>query len=117
VFSKANVKSLFQPYTLVQLYTDKVPAEFYAPEVRAQLAKETSRQIMDAKEVNLPFQRDTFGTEQLPLYVILEPLLDGNIRVLAHYDEGKINDVEGFTRFLRTPHESEGGARAQLGAN
>src|SRR5207302_7710557 len=29
VFSKADVRALFHPYRLVQMYTDEVPAEFY----------------------------------------------------------------------------------------
>jgi thiol:disulfide interchange protein DsbD len=115
VFSKPDIKALFKPFTLVQLYTDEVPDEFYSSELRAQFAGKTSRQQLDARQVNLPFQREVFGTEQLPLYVILEPLPDGKIRVVARYDEGKINDVDGFAQFLKTPFAANGGAQARLG--
>ena len=52
---------------------------------------------------NLEFQRAVFGTEQLPLYAILEPLISGKVRVLAVYDEGKINDENRFLEFLSAP--------------
>src|SRR5262249_31839228 len=113
VFTKPDIRALFKQFTLVQLYTDEVPDDFYSSELRAQFAGKTDRQQSDARQVNLPFQREVFGTEQLPLYVILEPLLDGKIRVVARYDEGKINDVEGFARFLKTPFAEEGGAQAK----
>jgi thiol:disulfide interchange protein DsbD len=113
VFTKADIKKLFQPYRLVQLFTDKVPDKYYSSELRAAFGNSTSRQTTDA-EVNLKFQRDTFGTEQLPLYVILEPLPDGKIRVVSRYEEGKINNAEAFAQFLREPLGSESsGLRAQ----
>jgi thiol:disulfide interchange protein DsbD len=115
VFSKPDIKALFKPFTLVQLYTDEVPDEFYSSELRTQFGGKTTRQQTDARQVNLPFQREVFGTEQLPLYVILEPLPDGKIRVVARYDEGKINDVEGFAQFLKKPFSAEGGAQARAG--
>jgi hypothetical protein len=109
VFSRPEIKALFKPFTLVQLYTDEVPDEFYSSELRAQFAGKTNRQQEDARQVNLPFQREVFGTEQLPLYVIMEPLLDGKIRVIDRYDEGKINDVDRFAQFLKKPFAAEGG--------
>src|SRR5262249_44542298 len=44
VFSKPDIKALFKPFTLVQLYTDEVPDEFYPSELRAQFAGKTNRQ-------------------------------------------------------------------------
>ena len=102
VFSKAEFKELFRSYELVQLYTDVVPDEFYAPGIRAQFGNTTTRQGEDAA-VNRWFQRAAFGTEQLPLYVLLEPLLNGKIRVVGIYDEGKINNEAAFARFLKEP--------------
>ena len=46
---------------------------------------------------------DVFGSEQLPLYVILKPKSDDTIEVVGIYSEGKINDVEGFKKFLADP--------------
>jgi thiol:disulfide interchange protein DsbD len=102
VFPKADVKELLQRYQLARLYTDKVPDEFYSAAVRGQFGSSTSRQREDAAN-NLDFQRAAFGTEQLPLYVILEPKADGTIAVLGRYDEGKINSEAAFAEFLRKP--------------
>ncbi len=108
VFSKPEFKRLFQSYKLVQLYTDEVPNAFYAPSLQAQFGSNTTRQKEDA-QVNLSFQREAFGTEQLPLYVILKPLADGKISVVDTYDEGKINDEAAFARFLKAPLEGQAG--------
>ena len=51
----------------------------------------------------VPFQRATFNTEQLPLYVILEPQLDGQVQVIGVYDEGRINNEAAFADFLKNP--------------
>jgi hypothetical protein len=113
VFSKLEIKDLFRQYDLVQLYTDVVPNELYAPDIRAKLGNDTTRQKADAA-VNRWFQTAAFGTEQLPLYVILDPLPNGKIEIVAQYDEGKINDEAAFAQFLKKPLAGdEGGARAQ----
>jgi thiol:disulfide interchange protein DsbD len=52
--------------------------------------------------VNLVFQRKFFS-EQLPLYVVLEPQLDGRIRIVGVYDEGRINNEVLFAEFLKHP--------------
>jgi thiol:disulfide interchange protein DsbD len=70
VFTKPEIKELFRPYRLVQLYTDKVPDKYYSASIRGKFGNDASRQRKDAV-VNLKFQKDAFGTEQLPLYVIL----------------------------------------------
>ncbi len=49
-------------------------------------------------------QFDVFGTEQLPLYVLLKPEAGpqgGPVKILGVYDEGKINRVEDFIQFLQ----------------
>jgi hypothetical protein len=89
VFSQPNVKKLLTEYTLVQLYTDVIP-ERYQPTTSA--------------EENKEFQKTRFGDAQLPLYVILKPLGQGNFEVVGDkYDEGKINNVDGFIQFLKKP--------------
>jgi hypothetical protein len=85
------VKELFSKYTLVQLYTDKVPA-YYQPTTSA----EENRKLLN----------DRFGTAQLPTYVILKPLGKGEYQEISRYEEGKINNVEAFLEFLRRPLES-----------
>jgi thiol:disulfide interchange protein DsbD len=115
VFSKPEIRSLFQPYLLVQLYTDKVPDQFYSTAARRTFRGSVTRQSNDAKMVNLPFQRANFGSEQLPLYVILQPLPDNTIRVVGRYDEGKINNEAAFAEFLKEPLSSAGD-RVALGS-
>jgi thiol:disulfide interchange protein len=105
VFTKPDIRSLFQRYRLVQLFTDKVPDQFYSSETRARFGGDTARQIEDAR-ANLWFQQKAFNTEQLPLYVILEPTADGKVDVLGKYDEGKINDDAAFAQFLKKPLEA-----------
>jgi hypothetical protein len=102
VFSKPEIRKLFAPYELVQLYTDIVPNEFYSPEDRARFGSSTTRQEEDAK-VNYEFQRKVFNDVKLPLYAILEPRPDNTIRVVGVYDEGRIMDEAAFARFLRDP--------------
>ncbi|MCC6421067.1 MAG: hypothetical protein IT429_22750 [Gemmataceae bacterium] len=116
VFSKPAIRKLFEPYELVQLYTDKVPNELYSPADRARFGTSIARQEEDAA-VNLEFQRKVFDTEQLPLYVILEPKLDGTIQVVNVYDEGRINDEGAFAQFLRSPQQAGGGNFAQAKVN
>jgi len=95
VFSKPTVKQLLNRYTLVQLYTDKVPPYF----------GETT-----SAEENRALQNDVFGTAQLPLYVILRPFGEGKYEEVARYEEGKINDEEAFMNFLRKPLAPENAA-------
>jgi thiol:disulfide interchange protein DsbD len=102
VFPNPEIKKLLKRYSLVQLYTDKVPNRYYSQDEQAEFGNSTARQQADAKK-NLYFQREQFNTEQLPLYVILRPLAGGKFEVLARYDEGKINDEGAFVRFLSQP--------------
>src|SRR5207253_1030352 len=66
VFTRKEIQDLLQKFSLVQLYTDKVPNEFYPAEVRDQFGSRATRQRDDAR-ANLEFQRKQFDTEQLPL--------------------------------------------------
>lgn len=97
VFPLPEVDELLRRYHLVQLYTDTVPHEFYsnAPSLADREAEARLNQVFQSAA--------TRGDESLPLYVILEPMADGSIRVVDIYDEGKINDPAKFTAFLRKP--------------
>jgi thiol:disulfide interchange protein DsbD len=114
VFTKPEIRNLFGSYLLVQLYTDKVPDKFYSAAARRQFAGGVTRQRDDATRINLSFQRAAFANQQLPLYVILEPLPDNTIRVVGTYKEGKINDEAAFAEFLKEP-ATPGGERLALG--
>ena len=100
VFPLPGVRSLLQQYTLVQMYTDEVPGTFYAKQpTDADRDREAAH--------NLQFQETMFGTQQLPLYVILDPQADGKVTVVGVYDEGVINDVTRFVEFLKKPLEKK----------
>jgi thiol:disulfide interchange protein DsbD len=103
VFTKPNIGKLFEPYIVVKMYCDGVPAKYYSPEIRAELQKDDSRATIDAEKVNAAFQGKFFGTKQLPLYVIIEPQRDATIRVIDVYPEGLINNVPAFAEFLKGP--------------
>jgi thiol:disulfide interchange protein DsbD len=114
VFTKPDVRELFKPYKLVQMYTDKVPDALYPASLRATFGGDVARQRADAS-ANLAFQKAAFNTEQLPLYVILDPAPDGDeskIQVVGIYPEGKISDASAFAEFLKGPLGA-GGERAQ----
>ncbi|MCI0464017.1 MAG: thioredoxin family protein [Gemmataceae bacterium] len=115
VFSKPDIKALFQPYELVQIYTDYVPAEFYSPEERGQFARDNSRLRSDAVNINLPFQEAVFNTVELPQYIILEPRLDNTIRAVG-VRRGLLNHGD-FAEFLRAPQPGAPAPVAQVNAN
>jgi thiol:disulfide interchange protein DsbD len=104
VFPNPVVKDLMKQYELVALYTDRVPDKLYPPKERSKL-NGVSRQTKDAKK-NLQFQREEFDTEELPLYVILEPKADGGYRELARYHGRIINQGE-FVDFLEKPLDAQ----------
>ena len=115
IFPQPDVKRLLKQYVLVQLYTDKVPDRYYSPDELAQFGGGTARQRADAV-ANLAIQRKEFGTEQLPLYAILKPDADGTYKVVASYQEGKINNKSAFGQFLKKPLDANGGSSlAQAG--
>jgi thiol:disulfide interchange protein DsbD len=93
VFTRGEVRQLFDKYRLVQLYTDQVPANFYPTEV------DDDRRFDEAKANLKDFQKPSFGTEQLPLYVLLEVTKD-KVIVRGQYEAGKINDANAFVKFL-----------------
>jgi thiol:disulfide interchange protein len=100
VFTKPDVKGLLRRYVLVHLYTDNVPADYHSTTTGAQ---------------NHEFQKDVFRDVQLPLYAIVKAKADGGYEVLGQYNEGKINNVAGFARFLHEPLAGPGpDARAQV---
>lgn len=103
VFAQPEFKSLLEQYELVQLYTDVVPNRFYSPIERVKFGNGTSQQQADAGK-NLTFQRNKFGTEALPLYVILEPLPNGEYREVGR-QEGRITNQAAFAEFLLKPIE------------
>jgi thiol:disulfide interchange protein DsbD len=114
VFTKPDIRELFKPYKLVQMYTDKVPDSLYPPALRATFGGDVTRQRADAS-ANLAFQKAAFNTEQLPLYVILDPAPNGDaskIEVVGIYPEGKISDSSAFAEFLKKPL-GDSGQRAQ----
>jgi len=94
VFVKPEVQELFKQYSLVQMYTDTIPAVFYDSDPGV------DRRDLDA-EANQKFENQAFGTEQLPLYVILKPEANGKVTVVGVYDEGKINNEPAFIEFLK----------------
>jgi thiol:disulfide interchange protein DsbD len=99
VFSRPEVKQALQQYLYVELYTDGIPAELFAPELQAVLAKDKERSEADA-QVNADFEQKVFDEITLPLYAILEPQADGRIVIVDVYNEGRIQDVPEFMRFL-----------------
>jgi thiol:disulfide interchange protein DsbD len=97
VFTQPDVQELFKHFRLVQLYTDTIPPEFY------ESPPDRNKRDDDAR-INLKFQKEIFGTEQLPLYVLLRPepgMKGGKVGIIAVYDEGKINKVDSFKTFLK----------------
>lgn len=81
IFPDPRVQELFKKFELVQLVTDTLDTE---------------------GDANKEFQKQAFGTIELPLYVIVEPLPDGRIKRWGQMG-GKINSVESFAEFLSTP--------------
>jgi thiol:disulfide interchange protein len=94
VFPVPDVKDQLKKYLLVQMYTDEVPDVFYDSDPG--LVRRDADGLL-----NLKFEKDAFGEQQLPLYVILKPEPTGKTTVVGVYREGKINDVPGFVRFLK----------------
>ncbi|HMP59910.1 MAG TPA: hypothetical protein PKD86_11190 [Gemmatales bacterium] len=83
VFPRPEVKEQLERYELVKLYTD------------------TREPVGDT---NKWFQESAFGTLELPLYVIIEPLESGRIQVHGSVG-GKIQSVDNFVQFLKAPLE------------
>lgn len=101
MFSQPDIRVLFEPYIFVQLYTDRVPDEFYAPAVRAKFAGGLGRQMDDAVFGNQGFLEKRFGTIELPLYVVLEPRVDDDRIDVVGFYQGLITNTTAFADFLR----------------
>ena len=93
VFSRPEVARILDQFDIVQLYTDEVPAEHYS-------SAPNERQRTREGRINEEFQVAAFGSNTLPLYAVLLPRPDGKIEVLGVYDLGKIQEVNGFVKFL-----------------
>ena len=96
VFTQKQIESMLNQYTTVEVYTDEVPASAY-------VTPPTPYERKLEGEYNLNFQNSVFKTTQRPLYAILKPEADGKVTIVDVYSEGKINNVEAFTEFLRKP--------------
>jgi thiol:disulfide interchange protein DsbD len=94
VFPQPAVKAELEKFERVQLYTDWLPASRYVTDPGDRERKMEGR-------ANDKFKSDVFGTQQLPLYVVLQPQVSGGARVLGVYPEGKINDPAAFAKFLK----------------
>jgi hypothetical protein len=99
-FSLPNVKAEFARFTLLKLYTDTVPLEYYSSEQ----IKDTKQAIEDRQtedaDANKQFQQKRFGTSQLPLYAIIEPVGD-DFKVIAAYPLAVIREESDFVAFLQ----------------
>ena len=102
MFSQPEIKKLFEPYAVVQMYTDRVPNEFYSGELQSKFGKSLARQIDDAM-TNNEFLKKKFGTIELPFYVILEPRKDGDKLDVVGTFQGLIRNQPDFAQFLRKP--------------
>ena len=102
VFPRPAVREELAKFERVKLYTDDVPAGYFAvdPGLRARNAE---------ARANGDFKVKAFGTEQNPLYVVLVPTLTNQVRVLEVYKEGKINDPDKFVEFLKRTRAAGGG--------
>lgn len=100
VFPKPQVWQLMEKYERVQL-----DAQFEVPP-RVYIDPPSKDDRFAESQINRDFKDKLFGSDQLPLYVILVPQTGGKWKASV-YDEGKINDVEAFKKFL------EAGLRAK----
>jgi thiol:disulfide interchange protein DsbD len=106
VFKRAEVKAAFQKYFGVEVYTDNVPLELFAPAMRAEITKGAVRTTQYA-DLNGTFQNGVFSEITLPFYAILEPQQDGRIRIVDVYGEGKVNNESEFIRFVTGERAAE----------
>jgi hypothetical protein len=95
-FAKEPVREAMQPYVLVMLYADGVPAVFF---------KEVpSDEVRRAEAVaNLELKWKAFVTSQMPLYAIIKPVGENKFEIVAVYDEGRVKNEEMFVKFLHEP--------------
>ena len=93
VFSRPEIRLLFEKFEKVQLYTDEVPEKAYSGDPG------TNAREMEA-ENNRKFQVSTFGDIALPLYAVVLPQANGKVKILGKR-EGKINDPAAFASWLK----------------
>src|SRR5262249_37308850 len=93
VFTKPQVWALMEQYERV-----RIDAQYGVPK-EAYIEVPSDRDRQRESDINAEFRSSKFGTEQLPLYVLLLPQKDGRWQARV-YEEGKINDVEGFKKYL-----------------
>ena len=99
VFPQPEIRVALERFVLVQLYTDDVPSEFFSsPQPLSARTEEAA--------ANFSFQDRAFASSQLPLYAILEPTATG-AKVHSFYEEGLINRVDDFAKFLKAPYLSK----------
>jgi len=96
VLREKAVQSELKRYVLVANYLCCVPPEYYteAP---------SQRQCQMDGDANLEWQKANLGTEQEPLFVVLQPTGRQTFRVVGDPFEGMIRDRAEFLRFLRDP--------------
>lgn len=98
VFPIPEVRRAMQAYIGVELYTDKVPLELFAPTLSAELGSQAN--TVAYARANAEFELKVFDQEALPFYAILEPQADGRILIVDEYNEGRIMNVPEFTQFV-----------------
>lgn len=98
VFTKPGIARDFEQFERVQLYTDWVPESAYAVDPGKPARKDEAR-------ANREFQIAVLKDIKLPSYTVLVPQADGKLKLIAKYDEGKINDPEKFAQFLKDARE------------
>ncbi|MFT3879005.1 MAG: cytochrome c biogenesis protein CcdA [Gemmatales bacterium] len=97
IFSKNDIRAEFQKYTLLKLYTDVVPFEFYPTD---KLDATTPVEQEKDGEANRLFEKNRFNTTELPFYVIVEP--DGDdFKIIARNSVGLIRDKDEFLKYLK----------------
>ena len=97
IFSQADVKAAFESYTLLKLYTDSVPQEYYPVD---KLDAITGVERENDGDTNRLFEKQRFNTTELPFYVVIEPT-DKDYKEVGRYSIGLIRDKEEFLKFLR----------------
>ena len=98
-FSLPDVKAEFNKYTLLKLFTDTVPLEYYPLNKLETVTVDVQEADADKHKT---LQREKFNTAELPLYVVIEPTETG-FKEIGRYSVGLIRDKDEFLRFLRDP--------------
>jgi cytochrome c biogenesis protein CcdA len=100
VFNQLEIRRLFEPYLFVTFYTDEVPLDLYATQVRRKVDNERRK---DDGRTNLDFQETVFKDSGRPYYAILEPRIDDDKIDVYVFGGGVISDVNQFAEYLRQP--------------